>query len=202
MARRRGPGLTLRKWLHLAGSRKVRKRVASDPDLEIYEAILTAVRRRTRIDWNEAVGMLHMVYAWMPTMLRYIGARTPQKRVDLIANLAKAKSGAALTGAELTDVASFANGSIVGASKLLHVICPAAYPIWDSRVADAFLWKGVSQVTFSQVDRYVEYRDTLCMWAKDAKVIRACSVLRGLNPMHSAATDIRLMELVLFRSRK
>lgn len=81
---------------------------------------------------------------------------------------------------------------------MLHVLNPANYVIWDSRVAEVFLWSGVTLVAYSTIDRYVEYMDALRQWAKNPRVIRECAALRQLNPMLAGAGDLRLIELVLF----
>lgn len=139
-----------------------------------------------------------MVYGWMPTMLRPIESHTSAQRTRLLAHLHKVKSGGLLTTAELDDVKRFANRSIVGASKLLHVLNPKNYVIWDSRVAEVFLWEGVSLAAYSTVARYEEYMGTVRQWATDPAVKRECVSLRTLNPALTGAGDLRMVELVLF----
>lgn len=202
MAKRRLHQMTHKRWLKLAQSNKVLSRIASDNGMDDFQAIIRAVARCKKLDWDEAVAILHMVYGWMPTMLRKIEMSSPDERESLIATLRKAKSGRALTTYELEEVQRFSNRSIIGASKLLHVICPESYPIWDSRVAQEFLWRGVSQGTFSQLQRYVDYVSELHEWLKEPEVIAECSAIRCLNPALSEAGNLRLIELVLFRSKK
>ena len=190
--------MTLARWLARAKHHGVRKQITADKAQEDFQIIIHVAARRQALDWEEAVGLLHMVYGWMPTMLRTIEPHTPAQRVQLLAHLEKVKAGGLLTSTELAEVQRFANRSIVGASKLLHVLNPRNYVIWDSRVADAFLWKGVTRATYATVARYVEYLNALRKWAKDPEVIRDCKTLRKLNPSLASAGDLRLIELVLF----
>ncbi len=190
--------MTLARWLVRAQSAQVRDQIAADKAQEDFQAIIQVAARRQTLDWEEAVALLHMVYGWMPTMLRTIEPHTPAQRLQLLAHLQKVKTGGLLTSAELAEVKRFANRSVVGVSKLLHVLNPANYVIWDSRVAEAFLWSGVTLVAYSTIDRYVEYMDALRHWAKNSDVIRECASLRKLNPMLEGAGNLRLVELVLF----
>jgi hypothetical protein len=190
--------MTLARWLVRAQSAQVRDQIAADKAQEDFQAIIQVAARRQTLDWEEAVALLHMVYGWMPTMLRAIEPHTPAQRLQLLAHLQKVKTGGLLTTAELTEVQRFANRSVVGASKLLHVLNPANYVIWDSRVAEVFLWSGVTLVAYSTIDRYVEYLDALRQWGKNPGVIYECAALRQLNPMLAGASDLRLIELVLF----
>lgn len=202
MAKRRSPKMTHKRWLKLARSQRVLSRIACDDGMEDFQAIIRSVARREELDWDEAVAILHMVYGWMPTKLRKIGMSEPDEQEGLVSTLNKVKTGSALTSDELAEVQRFSNRSIVGASKLLHVICPENYPIWDSRVAQAFLWQGVSQGTFSQLPRYVEYVSELYEWSRIPEVIAECSAIRRLNPALSEAGNLRLIELAMFRSKK
>lgn len=185
-------------WLKLAQTPQVRSQIAADKSQEDFQAIIQVAARRQTLDWEEAVALLHMVYGWMPTMLRTIEPHAHAQRIQLLGHLKKVKAGGLLTAAELAEVQHFANRSVVGASKLLHVLNPVNYAIWDSRVAKTFLWRGVTPGTFSTLERYLEYIDALRHWAKNTDVIRECTVLRQLNTTLAGSGDLRLIELVLF----
>lgn len=190
--------MTLEGWLLRAQSAQVKNLIAADKSQEDFQAIIRVVARRKTLDWEEAVALLHMVYGWMPTMLRTIEPHTHTQRLQVLALMQKVKAGELLTAVELAVVRRFANRSVVGTSKLLHVLNHANYAIWDSRVANAFLWSGVTQGTFSSIERYLEYMDALRHWAKNADVIRECASLRQQNPALAGSGDLRLIELVLF----
>lgn len=203
MAKRRNSEMTLAGWLDLANSASVRDRIASDNGLDDFQAIVRVVARRDgKLDWDEAVAILHMVYGWMPTMLRPILHHPPVQRNQLITALHKARAGDLLERADLEIVQNFANRSVVGASKLLHVLNPKGYVIWDSRVAEVFMWSGVTLVAYSTVDRFVEYLSALQKWSKSPEVVKSCGEIRSLNQALSDASDLRMMELVLFRGKE
>ncbi|MBV5347365.1 hypothetical protein JZU46_04010 [bacterium] len=191
--------MTLQGWLALAQSPDVRRRIADEGGLDDFQSIVRVAARRHSLDWDEAIGILHMVYAWMPTMLRPTAAHTLEERSRLLNTLNAAKQGHQLDAIQLAWVQRFANRSVVGASKLLHVLNPANYVIWDSRVAEVFLWMGVTQATYSTLDRYVEYLTALRQWVEVPEVLALCSEIRKLNPALAQAGDFRLIELVLFR---
>ena len=198
LAKKKAPQMTQAGWLVRAQSASVRNQITTDVAQEDFQAIIQVAARRQTLDWEEAVALLHMVYGWMPTMLRIIEPHTPAQRLQLLTHLQKVKTGGLLTTAELVDVKRFANRSVVGASKLLHVLNPVNYAIWDSRVAEVFLWSGVTLIAYSTINRYVEYLDALRQWAKVPAVISECNALRQLNPALTVASDLRLIELVLF----
>jgi len=200
MAASKAPQLTRAGWLALAQSAAVRERIKEGDGLADVQAIPRVLARRPSLDWDEAVAAAHMVYGWMPTKLRTI--LTPAaEREHLLAALAAVRRGDLLDDAQLGLVECFANRSIVGASKLLYALNPVTYAIWDSRVATAFLWPGVSlpaYAAYATRARYVEYLATLHQWVKADEIIRQCRELRALHPALVDASDLRMVELVMF----
>ncbi len=186
-------------WLALARSATVQGRITDEGGFDDFESIVRVVARRGALDWDEVVAILHMVYGWMPTMLRPTVAHTEAERTHLLTTLEAAKRGELLDAKQLACVQRFANRSVVGASKLLHVLNPVNYVIWDSRVAKVFLWDGVTPATYSTLERYVEYLTAMRQWVKAPDVTRACADIRALNPSLAGAGDMRMIELVLFR---
>lgn len=201
MAASKAPQLTRSGWLALAQSADVRDRIQEGDGLADVQAIPRVLARCQSLDWDAAVAAVHMVYGWMPTMLRTI--QTPvSERDHLLAALAAVRRGELLDDAQLGLVECFANRSIVGASKLLYALNPVTYAIWDSRVANAFLWFDVSRETYATRARYVEYLATLHQWVKEDEIIRQCRELRALHPALVDASDLRMVELVLFLSKE
>jgi hypothetical protein len=194
--------MTLQCWLALARSAGLRGRIAAEVGLDDFQAVVRVVARRDVLDWDEAVAILHKVYGWMPTMLRPIAAHTEMERARLVASLETAKRGELLNSEQIAWVQQFANRSIVGASKLLHVLNSANYAIWDSRVAEVFLWGGVTQATYSTLDRYVQYLAALRQWVNASDVTHQCAEIRILNPALTDASDLCLIELVLFHGKE
>ena len=116
-------------WLKLAKSETVRRRVVDEIALEDFRLVVEAAARRKKLDWIEAIALLHMVYAWMPTMLRPTIAHDSFERARLLRTLNGAMREEPLVAGEIDHVKDFANRSIVGASKILHVLNPNNYAI-------------------------------------------------------------------------
>jgi len=78
--------------------------------------------------------LTHMVYGWMPTMLDNIN----YEGINFNDIFEELKSGRNI---DISGIAKLTNGSVVGASKLLHFVYPDKYPIFDSRV-----YRGVIRI--------------------------------------------------------
>jgi len=192
------PWMTLKLWLDRAQSERINEQMNDARVQEGFQEIVSATARRPVLDWIEAVALLHMVYGWMPTMLRRTDLESPEDRVKLVRLLNEVKAGHLLSSNELAHVMRFANRSIVGASKLLHILNPNDYAIWDSRVADVFLWEGATRATFARIERYEEYLSSLRQWAINPCVTKKCELIRRSNKKLAGTSNLRLIELVLF----
>jgi hypothetical protein len=188
---------TKEKWLTLASQNSVLKRIEKNKEIENFNHVVAASQAYTTVNWQSAVALLHMVYGWMPRMLK-ITPHTLEQQQAILSFLMRAKGGALLLEEELTDLKAFTNRSMVGASKLLHVLNPQIYPIWDSRVARVFLWNNVSTSTFNKPARYLHYRKTLECWASCPSVKEACEKIREIQSALKYSSDVRIIELVLF----
>ena len=197
MARLRESQCTKADWLARTDDAWLRDKISKSTELEHYNQIVSAAQTYQAIDWQAAVALLHMVYAWMPTMLE-IGDQPSIRRQTIPAYLKKAKEGLLLSEDELEDLKEFTNNSIVGASKLLHILNPAVYPIWDSRVARVFMWWNVSVSTFNKSHRYLEYREKIGVWTRCPSVKVKCADLRRLHEELTKSCDVRMVELGLF----
>ncbi len=190
--------INLNDWMNLSYSQNVINKLREANAVEDFQAVIQAAQRFNKLDWVAAVAILHMVYGWMPTMLRPIPYHCNSQRAELLRCLVAVREGMFLENGDLAIVERFANGSIVGASKVLHVLNPANYVIWDSRVARVFLWQNVSRQTYCKVRRLQEYLRTIHNWAVDPSIQERCQDLKALNPQYVNATNLRMIELVLF----
>lgn len=197
MARLKGYECTKANWLERTNDAWLRAEISKSTELEHYNQILFTAQSYQAINWQVAVALLHMVYAWMPTMLE-IGDQPPQQRQRIPAHLEKAKKGLLLSEDELEELKLFTNNSVVGASKLLHILNPTVYPIWDSRVARVFMWWNVSDATFNKSHRYLEYIEKIASWAACPSVKLKCAELRKLHTELKDSCDLRIIELGLF----
>lgn len=186
-------------WVARTDDAWLRGEISKSAELEHYNQILSAAQIYQAIDWQAAVALLHMVYAWMPTMLE-IGDQPPQQRQRIPAHLERAKKGLLPSKNELEELKKFTNNSVVGASKLLHILNPTVYPIWDSRVARVFMWWNVSESTFNKSHRYLEYREKIAGWAVCPTVKAKCAELRVIHTELKDSCDLRIIELGLFFS--
>ena len=85
---------------------------------------------------------VHMVYGWMPTMLKLFSSNDGYKStVDILNSV---KHGGDINEDKLVSLTSVINHSLVGSSKLLHCLNPNKYAIWDSRVYK-FIYQKKSQ---------------------------------------------------------
>jgi hypothetical protein len=185
------------KWLTLASQNSVLKKIEKNKEIENFNHVVAASQAYTTVNWQSAVALLHMVYGWMPRMLK-ITPHTPAQQQAILSLLMRAKAGHLLGEKELSDLKKFTNRSMVGASKLLHVLNPQTYPIWDSRVARVFLWNNVSTSTFNKPAHYLNYQNSLICWSHCHSVRKTCRAIRKIQPALKGSSDVRIIELVLF----
>jgi hypothetical protein len=204
MRKSRRPTLSLQKWLALARSKPIQRRIAADSFLDVYPILIKEAADRQNVRWQDAVALLHIVYAWMPTMLRteLVGKFDSKGRSNIVKLLDQAKSGPLLLADQIDSLTKFSNNSVVGASKLLHLLNPKQYPIWDARVARRFLWPKVARATLNRAERYCEYQNRVLEWSRDSRVRCACEKIRTVDPRLKGVSRVRLIELVMFRSAK
>ena len=103
---------------------------AGDSYLHSYPFLLAHVAALGPLDEGALIAVAHLAYGWMPTVLHLDVAALP----GALENVEAARQGVVLTVPQLQRVAAAINHSVVGASKVLHFVNPATYPIWDSRV--------------------------------------------------------------------
>ena len=195
--------LTRRNCISRSQRPEIRAQANSDPYLPVYYQLLAHIAALPApLELVHAVVCVHIVYGWMPTILDPLGVSKAvdenPKRLLHVLNAARSATEPKLNEEDFNLLRGFANNSTVGASKLLHFLNPCVYPIWDSRVADRYLWRGVSRGTFDNVPRLREYIDTLWDWSRHEDVAAACTALTMACPHTKDCTRVRVMELVLF----
>jgi hypothetical protein len=210
--RKRVTPISIEKWLKLAAKPATLGYLQCRPMHATYRIMLKHAQElardrsaRSPLPWAQTVQLMHVVYAWMPTMLREEGLEDPAlPKRKLGALLGRVCAGEALNLDELAIVTRLARrsdrdaeGSPVGASKLLNLLSPNEYPMYDSRVARAFYHRGITFPTYSQTARWHQYLATVRAWRKDRRVKAACvSIRRALR--RRDLPDTRIIELVLF----
>ncbi len=159
-----------------------------------YAEFVKYFEKVKEITKHELVIGINFVYGWMPTIMDF-KKYDEQSYTEAVNTLNKAKNGNPLGEDELTKLKELFNNSLVGTSKLLHVINPNKYAIWDSRVFRYILGKEAND-NIGKVNLFLEYLQ-LC---------EELSELPEYNDIHQKIvaavgydmTKIRTVELVMF----
>jgi hypothetical protein len=156
-----------------------------------YRAFLNFFDSKKRLSEDDVVVGAYFTYGWMPRMLKLRG---DLKGVTEIANRVKGKE--MIGEEEIKRVSEAINNSIVGASKLLHFICPSKYAIWDSRVYRYLHQEQPYQYRLETPGEYEKYLETLEELAKDKRFSNMKAKLEKW--IGYQVSDKRIAELVMF----
>jgi hypothetical protein len=167
-----------------------------DSYLESYPYLCAHFSGKAVIEPADVVLGAHMVYGWMPTVLglnMYAGAEASLGEAARLLNAARRRD---LGRDELLVLKGLVNNSIVGASKLLHFVEPARYPIWDSRIFAFVHGKLGHAYQVNSVDAYVSYRRDLLALASH---VRFASFHAAVNAkVGYPVSALRALELMMF----
>lgn len=132
-----------------------------DSYIESYPYLCSHFSSKTVIDPQDVVLGAHMVYGWMPTVLGLDVGGVRGFSLHQAADLLTVSKSRDLDRCELVSLKGLINNSIVGASKLLHFVDPARYPIWDSRIYQFCHGRRGHAHQVNSVDAYLSYRAQL-----------------------------------------
>lgn len=164
--------------------------VESDRIYQAYPYLIKFAQRETRHrDRESIIGLAHMAYGWMPTMVKC----DLKKYND---NLWGKIIAGDITKAFLSTMTAITNNSIVGASKLLHFSNPQKYAIWDSRVYRSITKDEPNNSKVNDIEKYIIYITHLRLIAKDGKTLK--NYLIEQKHIKRSTSMMRCMELVLF----
>lgn len=208
--------LDVQSWLNRAERVEVKAAIQSDCYSVAYPHLIRQFESfKASIGWTHFVVGLHVVYGWMPRIPdleyicnRYNGVASSLAEEDQC-NVLNAMRSAIHARSDLNEEAAaniiqtlfpYTNRSLVGASKLLHFLNPAVFPIWDSRVAHRFFktFGRPSQLKMSDIKHWKQYFAAIVDWRNNTEVKQACVDLRKLGEHFNTVTDTRMIELVLF----
>jgi|GEM_PF-2350578 len=153
-------------------------------------------------DLTTIMGLAHMIYGWMPTMLNRgnVGQYSNNELVDKIwENI----STGALDKNFIEHLIGFVNYSIIGASKLLHFCNPNSYAIYDSNAYATI--KGRKAYNHSEIDdisKYIAYMEKLKALSKNAEFIQGLKNVLVTKKVDVNISDIRCIEMCLFYTNK
>lgn len=179
-------------------AKNLKRRDEKEQQLTSYSFMLKFAQRvKKDLDKIALIGLAHMAYGWMPTMIRHI-----RSDFNLAVWKKKIEKGS-LEKDFLEEVMALTNDSIVGTSKLLHFLNPEMYPIYDSKVYTSVTNEDKHNLS-KDIDNFVEYSERLRDFAKynksDIAIIRKILVEKDYIPQDSS--DIRVLEACLYASAK
>lgn len=156
-----------------------------------YKEFLEFFSSKKELTPHDIVIGAYFTYGWMPTMLELKG---DINQIAAIANEARKING--ISKDDFVRLAEAINGSVVGASKLLHFICPEGHAIWDSRVYRYLHQEAPYQYRLTQPDAYWNYLSFLDALAKDVRFKQF--KMKVDSAVKYAVTDKRACELLMF----
>ena len=163
--------------------------------IRAYPHILSSLADRATFTDRDFICAAHMVYGWMPTILEIHAdkAVTVAMGADI---LNEAKTQGVLSHHQLGHLAQLVNHSVVGASKLLHFVNPAAFPIWDSRIYAFVHGAKAHQYRVNNVAAYENYMELLGDLQKDKRLVTLRESVD--RKMGYPVTALRALEVVMF----
>ncbi len=187
--------LTLDFFVKLAS--KLKQQPQNNQLLTTYGSMLEFTKRnKSKFDKTTLIGLAHMAYGWMPTMIQNITIKDFSDWENLI-------NAGSLESDFLKKVMNLTNDSIVGASKLLHFLNPDLYPIYDSRVYKTILRKEKHNLS-KDVENYICYTKKLRLLSKESKGNPTFSKIEKelvrKNFIPSKCSRIRVLEACLYAS--
>lgn len=162
-----------------------------------YESMVRFFSGVDRIDADMLTVVAQAAYGWMPTMLELRGTHGITERFGTALDAAAtAHQGHDISVAHVEALASTVNNSVVGASKVLHLLSPSRYPIWD-RVVARYLLQESAYKFIRCAAVYVEYVEVAREAVQNEEGFR--SVRAEIAPkLPYRASDLRLLEQVCF----
>ena len=183
------------RFFDLAATTKVNP---DDTYIKVYPFLISYFRDLEKIDEKHVICGAHMVYGWMPTVLKRMHWNPDtQEELRIAAKiLNEARQGKLLTQSEVHLLSELINNSVVGASKLLHFVSPNLYPIWDSRVYRFIYKKEPYHNAVNNIENYIEYAEYTRDLALDPKTRAVHEAVE--HRLGYTVTKVRAIELIMF----
>jgi hypothetical protein len=199
--------MTREEWCSRAQMGDVQNKIRHCNYSRAYPYLIGHFSKLLNPTWDDAIVALHVVYGWMPTIpetaLTVLPTWSLSQREKLLSTLKRASSGEMLAYDDVLLIRSFCNKSMVGASKLLHFLCPRQNPIWDRNVAATFEpERPRHHAAVNNVKRWLVFRSELNQWICEGDVLDRVTNLRRLNGILENVSALRIIELVMFYSRE
>lgn len=170
--------------------------ICDNPYINVYDNLVRiASKLRKYKNEDSLIGVAHMAYGWMPTIIDF-----DTSSIDMVNFFQNAESGSIDTEF-LNSLKLMVSNSIVGASKVLHFFFPDKYPIWDSNVYQVITKKFPYNYRVNEVRIYQQYvlkLRELTTRRKEVETLKENLISKGYCSQE--ATNIRVLELILFYS--
>jgi hypothetical protein len=137
----------------------------------------------------------YFTYGWMPRIPK-INLIDSEKILELL-NQVKAKKELPIE--ELRQLQTTINGSIVGASKLLHFIRPDLYPIWDSNIAKHFHDEyKIHTYQVNDLNTYIDYFKFIHQVIQHEDFKKLFQNISSHFKYNISITPVRALEVTIF----
>lgn len=142
---------------------------------------------------NVIIG-INLVYAWMPTIFNF-----RSNDIDSTLNiLNKAKKGEVPSENDLNVLIKCFNNSLVGTSKLLHIINPEVFAIWDSRVFHYLTNKKPYPYKINNCKWFLDYLKFCKHITKNPKYVKIHESI--VKKVGYEMSKFRTLELIMYLS--
>lgn len=159
-----------------------------------YPYFLNYFQNLESINLENLVIGISFTYSWMPTILKALNLKNTE---EVLFILNEVKKGKLIDEQQLTTLKTTFNNSLVGTSKLLHLINPKQYAIWDSRVFRFLNNVEPHKYRLEKPRAYIEYLK-LIEELKNEKVFTAFFELMKQKVGYDI-TEYRALELAFFK---
>jgi len=167
------------------------RKTKSGDYFDVYLQMLNFVKKCRPNSMEDFIGITHMVYGWMPTILHLKLIKTDYKK--LFNKIHNNK----LTREDLLELKGMINNSMVGVSKFCHFVNPESYAIWDSRVCSKVITKKAYEYIVNNVDNFIAYNNRLNE-LKNENMDYLIKELGEKVKLSGKETRLRILELGLF----
>ena len=155
-----------------------------------YKEFLKFFATKEKLSSHDFVIGAYFTYGWMPRMLELNGD------INVVTAIANKSRRERISKDEFLRLAGAINGSVVGASKLLHFLNPKEYAIWDSRVYRYIHQETPHQYRLEVPNAYWEYLAFLNVLAEDSRFKNFR--IKVISTIGYPVTDKRACELMMF----
>lgn len=167
--------------------------------IESYQHMVAYFENVSELKVGNVVAGAHMIYGWMPTIVRLDKGRNGAGKAVAILQTVK-EGGEVLSEDDLSVLKQYINNSIIGTSKMLHFIDPEKYPIWDSKMYEFMYDKSPSNYQVNNVRTYLAYRSALLEMTKHSNFPKFHESVN--TKIGYPVSELRALELVMFLSIK